>query len=146
MCHEARQLNAAVSCPVDPGTYTIVQTVTLPKEIPTGKHRVAHATNLIQHPAKFGVRVRGFTADNEDMMCLGMSPDVSIVSSRPNIIFRSQVGFHEIHIIYLYLSVLKENPCYLVYNPVPCSVYSSYYYWESSYLQGSLCASPSVAS
>ncbi|KAJ7225426.1 ML domain-containing protein [Mycena pura] len=65
MCHEARKLNAAVSCPVDPGTYTIVQAVALPKEIPTGKHCVS----------KFGVRVRGFTADNEDMMCLDLKLD-----------------------------------------------------------------------
>jgi hypothetical protein len=32
----SRNANASVTCPVDKGHYTVVQTVTLPKEIPRG--------------------------------------------------------------------------------------------------------------
>ncbi|KAJ7024491.1 putative vacuole protein [Mycena alexandri] len=55
VCEEARNANASVTCPVEKGDYEVVQTVPLPREIP---------------PAKFTVQVRGFTADNDDMVCL----------------------------------------------------------------------------
>ncbi|KAH7106984.1 ML domain-containing protein [Auriculariales sp. MPI-PUGE-AT-0066] len=57
VCEEASNSNATIQCPVDPDTYTIVQTVELPKEIP---------------PAKFSVAVRGFTAEEEDMLCINL--------------------------------------------------------------------------
>ncbi|KAG6897353.1 hypothetical protein C0992_002279 [Termitomyces sp. T32_za158] len=37
VCEEARKANATVQCPVQPGMYTVEQTVTLPWEIPRGE-------------------------------------------------------------------------------------------------------------
>ncbi|VDB90125.1 unnamed protein product [Peniophora sp. CBMAI 1063] len=54
LCDEARNAETEVQCPVKQGEYEIVQQVTLPSQIP---------------PAKITVNVRGFTADEEDMMC-----------------------------------------------------------------------------
>ncbi|KAG1755202.1 ML domain-containing protein [Suillus paluster] len=60
VCNEARSANATVQCPVEEGQYTVVQTVALPKEIPQ---------------AKFSVSVRGYTADDDDMLCLDLKVD-----------------------------------------------------------------------
>ncbi|KAK4684710.1 ganglioside GM2 activator, partial [Tremellales sp. Uapishka_1] len=60
VCDEARENNATVQCPVQPGTYLVSQTVELPKEIPK---------------AKFAVSVRGYTADDADMLCLDIFID-----------------------------------------------------------------------
>ncbi|KAF9532006.1 ML domain-containing protein [Crepidotus variabilis] len=60
VCEEARNANATVQCPVNKGEYTVVQTVALPKEIPA---------------AKFTVQVRGFTAGEDDMVCLDLKVD-----------------------------------------------------------------------
>ncbi|EIW73685.1 hypothetical protein TREMEDRAFT_37462 [Tremella mesenterica DSM 1558] len=60
VCEEARNANATVQCPVHPGPYNVAQTVELPKEIPK---------------AKFSVAVRGYTADDEDMLCLDLFVD-----------------------------------------------------------------------
>ncbi|KAI3619330.1 phosphatidylglycerol phosphatidylinositol transfer protein [Moniliophthora roreri] len=34
VCKEARDANATLQCPVDPGNYTVTQTIDLPKDIP----------------------------------------------------------------------------------------------------------------
>ncbi|KAJ6610089.1 hypothetical protein B0H10DRAFT_2062051 [Mycena sp. CBHHK59/15] len=60
VCEEARNANATVSCPVEEGPYTVVQTVALPKEIPK---------------AKFVLLVRGFTVEERDMLCLDLKID-----------------------------------------------------------------------
>jgi len=60
VCEEAQNANASIQCPVQPGEYELVQTVALPKEIP---------------PAKFSVSVRGFTADELDMVCMDLKID-----------------------------------------------------------------------
>ncbi|KAJ6604744.1 ML domain-containing protein [Mycena vulgaris] len=60
VCEEARNANTTVTCPVEPGVYTVVQTVALPKEIPK---------------AKFVVQIRGFTVAEEDMLCLDLKID-----------------------------------------------------------------------
>ncbi|KAI6047568.1 ML domain-containing protein [Pisolithus marmoratus] len=60
ICDEARAANASVQCPVEKGHYTVVQTVKLPKEIPQ---------------AKFSVSVRGYTVDEDDMLCLDLKVD-----------------------------------------------------------------------
>lgn len=60
VCQEAVDANATVRCPVAPGTYSISQTVELPKEIPK---------------AKFVVQVRGYTVDDADMVCLDVFID-----------------------------------------------------------------------
>ncbi|CAG8757466.1 15794_t:CDS:2, partial [Acaulospora colombiana] len=38
ICEEARKANATIQCPVEPGDYTLVQKVALPKEIPPGEY------------------------------------------------------------------------------------------------------------
>ncbi|PPQ97561.1 hypothetical protein CVT26_002346 [Gymnopilus dilepis] len=38
VCEEAQNANASIQCPVEEGTYTVKQTVELPKEIPPGKY------------------------------------------------------------------------------------------------------------
>ncbi|WWC70803.1 phosphatidylglycerol/phosphatidylinositol transfer protein [Kwoniella pini CBS 10737] len=60
VCEEARDANATVQCPVAPGPYKVKQTVELPKEIPK---------------AKFSVQVRGYTDEEEDMVCLDLFVD-----------------------------------------------------------------------
>ncbi|EAL21061.1 hypothetical protein CNBD4370 [Cryptococcus deneoformans B-3501A] len=60
VCDEARHANASVQCPVQPGPYTVTETVELPQEIPK---------------AKFSVLVRGYTVDDEDMVCLDLFVD-----------------------------------------------------------------------
>ncbi|KAH9486859.1 Phosphatidylglycerol/phosphatidylinositol transfer protein [Psilocybe cubensis] len=60
VCEEARNANATIQCPVKTGPYTVVQTVALPKEIPK---------------AKFNVDVLGFTAADEDMLCVKLTVD-----------------------------------------------------------------------
>ncbi|PFH54549.1 hypothetical protein AMATHDRAFT_44401 [Amanita thiersii Skay4041] len=60
VCDEARRANASVQCPVQPGSYAVEHTVALPKEIPK---------------AKFMVSVRGFTANEDDMLCLDLKVD-----------------------------------------------------------------------
>ncbi|KAJ8596954.1 hypothetical protein M405DRAFT_804559 [Rhizopogon salebrosus TDB-379] len=60
VCEEARAANASIQCPVEEGKYTVVQTVALPKEIPQ---------------AKFTVAVRGYTASDDDMLCLDLKVD-----------------------------------------------------------------------
>ncbi|KIM48128.1 hypothetical protein M413DRAFT_439848 [Hebeloma cylindrosporum] len=60
VCEEARAANASVRCPVQPGPYTVEQTVALPKEIPK---------------AKFTVDVLGYTAEEGDMLCLKLKVD-----------------------------------------------------------------------
>ncbi|WVF69237.1 phosphatidylglycerol/phosphatidylinositol transfer protein [Kwoniella sp. CBS 6097] len=60
VCEEAENANATVQCPVKPGPYSVKQTVELPKEIPK---------------AKFSVQVRGYTSDDEDMVCLDLFVD-----------------------------------------------------------------------
>ncbi|KAK6984830.1 ML domain-containing protein [Favolaschia claudopus] len=61
ICEEARNANASVSCPVEPGEYSIVQTVELPKEVPK---------------LKYVINVRGYTSDDDDaepMACVDLT-------------------------------------------------------------------------
>ncbi|KAJ7655915.1 ML domain-containing protein [Mycena rosella] len=60
VCEEARNANVSVRCPVAKGTYEVKHTVKLPNEIPR---------------AKFTVAVRGYTADDGDMVCLDLFID-----------------------------------------------------------------------
>jgi len=60
LCEEARNNDVSVQCPVEPGPYTVVHTVTLPKEIP---------------PAKFKVEIRGFTTEDDELMCANIEAD-----------------------------------------------------------------------
>ncbi|KAJ7136759.1 MD-2-related lipid-recognition domain-containing protein, partial [Mycena epipterygia] len=60
VCKEAENAQASIQCPVDEGAYEVVHTVALPREIP---------------PAKFNVQVRGYTADDENMLCLDLIAD-----------------------------------------------------------------------
>jgi len=60
LCEEARNANTSVQCPVKTGDYAVTHTITLPREIP---------------PAKFGVNVRGYTADDDDLLCIDLVID-----------------------------------------------------------------------
>jgi len=60
LCEEARNANATVQCPVEPGSYHVVHTVTLPREIP---------------PARFAVNILGYTVEDEDLLCLDLKVD-----------------------------------------------------------------------
>ncbi|KIM24149.1 hypothetical protein M408DRAFT_244127 [Serendipita vermifera MAFF 305830] len=60
VCEEARNANATIQCPVEPGDYTLVQTVALPKEIP---------------PAKFSIAVRAYGPEDEDAACVNLKVD-----------------------------------------------------------------------
>ncbi|KAJ7136754.1 ML domain-containing protein [Mycena epipterygia] len=58
LCEEAQKANATISCPVEPGVYSIVQTVELPKEVPKLKYVIA---------------VRGYTQDEDPMVCVDLT-------------------------------------------------------------------------
>ncbi|KAF7318693.1 ML domain-containing protein [Mycena chlorophos] len=58
LCEEARNANASISCPVEPGLHTIEQTVTLPKEVPK---------------LKYVISVRGFTVEEEGLACVDLT-------------------------------------------------------------------------
>jgi len=58
LCEEARNANVSVTCPVEKGEYEVVQTVTLPREIPR---------------AKFNVAVRAYTVEDDDLFCVDLS-------------------------------------------------------------------------
>ncbi|EPQ60743.1 Phosphatidylglycerol/phosphatidylinositol transfer protein [Gloeophyllum trabeum ATCC 11539] len=60
ICEEARKAEASVQCPVQKGDYEVEQVAELPKEIP---------------PGKFVVNVRGYTADDDDMVCVDLNVD-----------------------------------------------------------------------
>ncbi|UZJ51286.1 hypothetical protein CBS101457_000606 [Exobasidium rhododendri] len=60
ICQLAEENDAELRCPLEPGEYSLTQTVTLPKEIP---------------PAKFNVHVSGKTQDDVDFVCTDLSID-----------------------------------------------------------------------
>ncbi|CAE7096953.1 unnamed protein product [Rhizoctonia solani] len=60
ICEEARNANATIQCPIKGGDHEVVQTVALPREIPR---------------AKFMVDVKGYTADDEDLVCVKLNVD-----------------------------------------------------------------------
>lgn len=60
ICQLAKDNDAELQCPLEPGHYEITHTVELPKEIP---------------PAKFNVHVNGKTQDDVDLMCMDVSID-----------------------------------------------------------------------
>ncbi|CAE6539519.1 unnamed protein product [Rhizoctonia solani] len=60
ICEEARNANATIQCPVGKGDHEVVQTVALPREIPR---------------AKFTVDVRGYDANDEDLVCVKLNVD-----------------------------------------------------------------------
>ncbi|KAH9950481.1 ML domain-containing protein [Amylocystis lapponica] len=60
VCEEARNANASIQCPVKEGDHEVTHTVALPKEIPR---------------APFSVNIRGYTADDDDMVCLDLKID-----------------------------------------------------------------------
>ncbi|KAI5453492.1 Phosphatidylglycerol/phosphatidylinositol transfer protein [Naganishia albida] len=60
ICEEARNANATVQCPIQPGSYDVNQTVELPREIPR---------------AKFAVNVQAYDKDDEDLACVNLFVD-----------------------------------------------------------------------
>ena len=70
--------NTTIQCPVEKGTHKVTQTVTLPKEIPPGR-AVFDTVCLIAYKclfaAQFNVAIRGFTDDDEDLVCMDLMMD-----------------------------------------------------------------------
>ncbi|KAL5533776.1 hypothetical protein ACEPAG_236 [Sanghuangporus baumii] len=60
LCEEARNAQVDVQCPVEEGDHFVEQTVALPKEVPR---------------AKFLVQVRGYTVEDENLVCTDISVD-----------------------------------------------------------------------
>ncbi|EJC98807.1 uncharacterized protein FOMMEDRAFT_143165 [Fomitiporia mediterranea MF3/22] len=60
LCEEARNAQTDVQCPVNEGDYVVEQTVALPKEVPR---------------AKFLVQVRGYTKDDDNLVCTDITVD-----------------------------------------------------------------------
>ncbi|KAI0830688.1 ML domain-containing protein [Trametes gibbosa] len=60
VCEEAEKANASIRCPVEKGHHEVTQTVALPKEIP---------------PAQFKVNIRGYTEEDEDLLCMDLMMD-----------------------------------------------------------------------
>ncbi|TBU48180.1 ML domain-containing protein [Dichomitus squalens] len=63
LCEEARNANTTIQCPVEEGTHKVTQTVSLPKEIP---------------PAQFTVNIRGYTDDDDDLVCMDLLMDFRV--------------------------------------------------------------------
>ncbi len=72
-----RNANATIQCPVEKGTHKVVQIVTLPKEIPPGTFVLysLQEQKLTLISAQFKVEIRGYTADDDDLLCLDLSID-----------------------------------------------------------------------
>jgi len=60
ICEEARSANATIQCPISAGEHKVVHTVALPKEIPR---------------AKFAVEARGYSVNDDDLMCVKINID-----------------------------------------------------------------------
>ncbi|KAJ6556162.1 hypothetical protein B0H19DRAFT_1235446 [Mycena capillaripes] len=54
----SRNANASITCPVEPGLYTVVQTAELPTEVPK---------------LTYVINVRGYTKDDDDMVCVDLT-------------------------------------------------------------------------
>ncbi|KAB5591331.1 hypothetical protein CTheo_5204 [Ceratobasidium theobromae] len=63
ICEEARKAKAEVQCPVASGSYVVKQTISLPREIPPVL------------AAKFTVKMRGYTVDDDDLACVDLKAD-----------------------------------------------------------------------
>ncbi|KAF7966634.1 hypothetical protein HWV62_37591 [Athelia sp. TMB] len=78
LCEEARNAHASIQCPAEPGDYEVSQTVTLPKEIPPGTLLSLSGLQSLVTPlllAKFNIDVRGYTVDDDDLVCLRLKAD-----------------------------------------------------------------------
>ncbi|KAG6834365.1 hypothetical protein H0H93_010113 [Arthromyces matolae] len=62
ICQEARNSNLSIQCPVAPGTYTVVDTVSIPNNVPKGS---------------YNAQINGYTADKASMFCVQATFDVS---------------------------------------------------------------------
>ncbi|KAI0064080.1 hypothetical protein BV25DRAFT_1823588 [Artomyces pyxidatus] len=62
LCEEARNANATVQCPIEEGSYHVVQTVELPKDIPK---------------ARYNVVANAYTKDDDDLFCVNLKVDFS---------------------------------------------------------------------
>jgi hypothetical protein len=78
ICEFFRDYNTTIQCPVKPGSYEVTHTADLPREIP----QVCKDTYLIVRDklltigkAKFDIDALGFTADEEDVLCLNIKAD-----------------------------------------------------------------------
>lgn len=73
-----RNANTTIQCPVEKGTHKVVQSVTLPKEIPPGtfvSQTFVNVDSCMLLTAQFAVNARGYTADDEDLFCLDLMMD-----------------------------------------------------------------------
>ena len=76
-----RNAETSVQCPVEKGEYTVVHTVTLPKEIPPGtilllqRFYIVSINRINTLIAPFNVHIDGYTVDDEDLVCLDLSID-----------------------------------------------------------------------
>jgi hypothetical protein len=81
MRFDSRNANATIQCPVEPGDYTLVQNIELPKEIPPGKSpfsipcmkRILIPCFLLL--AKFSIAVRAYNNDDADAACVNIKVD-----------------------------------------------------------------------
>ena len=66
-----------MQCPVSEGRHRVSHTVMLPKEVPKGELLMIalHEFLMTLRAAKFSVEVRGYTVDEEDMLCLNLVVD-----------------------------------------------------------------------
>jgi hypothetical protein len=74
-----RSANITLQCPVAEGNHDITHTVALPKDIPPGA-KTTHCSLsllslLVHHAGRFTVNVRGYTVDEDDMLCLDLVMD-----------------------------------------------------------------------
>lgn len=68
ICKEARSNNVTVQCPVNTGTYAFEQAIALPDEIPR---------------EKFNVLVKGYTPEDDPLMCLTIDVDFMLGFPHP---------------------------------------------------------------
>lgn len=74
---DRRKANATVQCPVKKGQYIVEQTADLPKEIPPGSsiECLLKLSDLESDLGKFTIDVRGYSVNDDDLVCLKLVAD-----------------------------------------------------------------------
>ncbi|KAJ3528960.1 hypothetical protein NM688_g7923 [Phlebia brevispora] len=62
LCETARQHDVGITCPVEPGTYTVTRTLKVPQELPQ---------------AKVTANIAGHSVDQDDLFCLNLDADLT---------------------------------------------------------------------
>ncbi|KAJ7813427.1 hypothetical protein B0H14DRAFT_3478071 [Mycena olivaceomarginata] len=70
----SRTADASVTCSVEPGSYTILQTVALPKEVPKrNQFSLFYIRAAPEGEISIVVNIESYTRDEDDMVCVELT-------------------------------------------------------------------------